>query len=176
MIFWPHFRHFLENYSKEIVPTWWKCSPFCCRAFPKNRMSKSFSVLQIFSLKVGIFGQNGENVVQRSANISRTVNAMKNLIRYSETRRISLSCTSDQIFHSYSSLGRNLRLKMVNFDPKNRRFWGVFGHYQPYYICPRAITLYNDSLHMYGQDQENRMPKLIVYWLNLMSKMAKIAK
>ena len=162
MIFWGVFRLFLGNYSKEFAPNWWKCSPFCCRAFPKNRMSKSFSVLQIFSLKVGIFGQNGENVVQRSANISRTVNAMKNLIRYSETRRNSLSCTSDQIFHSSTSSGWNFRLKMVNFDPKNRRFWGVFGDFRPDYWSERAITSHKYALHTSGKVAKNRSSKLFV--------------
>ena len=124
MYFWVHFRIFLKNYNKEFFLTWWKCTPYRYWAFTKNRTSKSFSVLQIFSLKVGIFCQNGENEVQRSANISRTVNAMKNLIRFSETTRNSLSCTSDQIFHSFTSSGWNFRLKMVNFDPKTGVFEG----------------------------------------------------
>ena len=126
MIFWGGFRLFLGNYSNDFFPTWPKRSPYCYRAFAKNRTSKSFSVLEIFSLKVGIFGQDGENGVQRWTYISRTVNAMKNLIWFSESRRNSLSPSSDQIFHSTTSSRWNFRSKMVNFDPKNWRFLGVF--------------------------------------------------
>ena len=47
--------------------------------------------------------------------ISRTVNAIENLIWYSESTINSLSCTSHQIFAYLSSLGCNFTEKMANF-------------------------------------------------------------
>ena len=116
MLFWPHFRLFFKNYNTEFLLTRWKCSPYCFRAIEKNRRSKSFSLLEIFSLKVGIFGQNGENEVQRSGNISRTVNAMKNPIWYSKSTKNYLSDYCHQIFPYSSSSGWKFDLKTVNFQ------------------------------------------------------------
>ena len=47
--------------------------------------------------------------------ISRTVNAIENLIWYSESTIISLSCTSHQIFAYLSSSGCNFTKKTTNF-------------------------------------------------------------
>ena len=47
--------------------------------------------------------------------ISRTVNAIENLIWYSESTINSLSCTSHQIFAYLSSSGCNFTEKTVNF-------------------------------------------------------------
>ena len=47
--------------------------------------------------------------------ISRTVNAIENLIWYSESTINSLSCTSHQIFAYLSSSGCNFTKKMANF-------------------------------------------------------------
>ena len=162
MIFWVVFRLFLKNYNTDFVQTWSECSLHRARAFAKNRTSKSFPVLELFILKVGIFGQNGYNGVQRSAHISRTAYATKNLIRYSETRRNFLSRSSDQIFHSSSSSGCNFDLKTANFDLKNRRFWGVFEDFQPEYLSTWAQTSHGGSSHTSGEDAENCRSKLLV--------------
>ena len=81
---------------------------------------------EIFILKVRIFVENVKNGVQRSSNISRTVNATKNLIRYSESAENSLSPMLHQILPSSMSSGSNFNLKMANFDPKNMHFFAVF--------------------------------------------------
>ena len=71
-------------------------------------------------------GQNGKNEVQRSSNNSRTKNAMKNLIRYSESAENSLSPMFHQILPSSMSSGSNFNLKMTKSEPKNMRFSRFF--------------------------------------------------
>ena len=110
------FRLFLENGWMEFAQNAPECRTNQYQTARENRMSKFCSVLELFIHKVVIFGQNGQNEVQRSSNNSRTVNAMKNLIRYSESAENSLSQVSDQILSYSTSLGSNLTSKMANFD------------------------------------------------------------
>ena len=111
------FSTFLKNYFNDFDNFWSECRRERYRPAEKNRTSKACSVLEIFIHKVGIFGQNGQTEVQRSSNNSRTVNDMKNLIRYSESAENSLSQVLDQILSSFTSLGSNFTMKMANFDP-----------------------------------------------------------
>ena len=62
--------------------------------------------------------QNGKNEVQRSSNNSRTVNAMKILIRYSESAENSLSPKFRQILPTSGSSGSNFYLKMATLTLK----------------------------------------------------------
>ena len=110
------FSTFLQNYSNDFAHFWSECRGDRYRPAEKNRTSKACSVVEIFIHKVGIFGQNGQTEVQRSSNNSRTVNDMKNLIRYSKSAENSLSQVSDQILSYSTSLGSNLTSKMANFD------------------------------------------------------------
>ena len=112
------FSTFLKNYSNDFDNFWSECRGERYRPAEKNRTSKAYSVLEIFIHKVGIFGQNGQTEVQRSYNNSRTVNATKNLIQYSESAENSLSQVSHQILPNSTSLGSNFTLKMAYFDPK----------------------------------------------------------
>ena len=79
-------------------------------------MSKKNFPQEIFIHKGQILAENGQSGVQRSLYISRTVNAMENLIRYSESTENFLSCTSHQIFAYLSSSGRKFGPKIGNFD------------------------------------------------------------
>ena len=97
------FSTFLKNYSNDFDNFWSECRGERYRPAEKNRTSKACSVLEIFIHKVGIFGQNGQTEVQRSSNNSRTVNDMKNLIRYSESAENSLSPMFHQILPSSTS-------------------------------------------------------------------------
>ena len=95
----------------------------------KTARQNLFSFSRYSSIKLAFLfkiGQNGKNEVQRLSNNSRTVNAMKNLIRYSESAENSLSTMFHQILPSSMSLGFNFNLKMTNFDPQNMRFFTVF--------------------------------------------------
>ena len=94
---------FFKNYSNDFDNFWSECRGERYRPAEKNRTSKACSVLEIFIHKVGIFGQNGQTEVQRSSNNSRTVNDMKNLIRYSESAENSLSPMCHQILPSSTS-------------------------------------------------------------------------
>ena len=81
MIFWL----FLKNGSNDfgqIAPERRTNQYWTAR---ENRMPKFCSVLEIFIHKVSILAKNGESGVQRSLYILRTVNAMENLIWYSES-------------------------------------------------------------------------------------------
>ena len=110
------FLLFLENGWMEFAQNAPECRTNQYQTARENRMSKFCSVLELFIHKVVIFGRNGQNEVQRSSNNSRTVNAMKNLIRYSESAENSLSPMFHQILPSFTSLGPNFTLKMANFD------------------------------------------------------------
>ena len=120
------FRLFLKNGSNDFSQNAPECRTNQYWTARENRMSKFCSVLELFIHKVVIFGQNGQNEVQRSSNNSRTVNAMKNLIRYSESAENSLSPMFHQILPSSTSLGSKNNLKMAYFDPKNMHFFVVF--------------------------------------------------
>jgi hypothetical protein len=113
------FRLFLKNGSNDFSQNAPECRTNQYWTARENRMSKFCSVLELFIHKVVIFGQNGQkevqNEVQRSSNNSRTVNARKNLIQYSESAENSLSPMFHQILPSCSSLGSK-----NNFS-KNRR-------------------------------------------------------
>ena len=93
------FRLFLENGWMEFAQNAPESRTNQYQTARENRMSKFCSVLELFIHKVVIFGQNGQNEVQRSSNNWRTVNAMKNLIRYSESAENSLSVSL--IFHQF---------------------------------------------------------------------------
>ncbi len=110
------FRLFLKNGSNDFSQNAPECRTNQYWTARENRMSKFCPVLEIFIHKVVIFGQNGQNEVQRSSNNSRTVNAMKNLIRYSESAENSLSPMFHQILPNFTSLGSNFTLKMAYFD------------------------------------------------------------
>ena len=88
----------------------------CFRASAKNRISKTIFSEEIFIHKGQILAENGKSGVQRSLYISRTVNGMKNLIRYSESTENFLSCTSHQIFAYSSSSGWKSGSKIGNFS------------------------------------------------------------
>ena len=87
----------------------------CFRASAKNRISKTIFSEEIFIHKGQILAENGKSGVQRSLYISRTVNGMKNLIRYSESTENFLSCTFHQIFAYSSSSGWKSGSKIGNF-------------------------------------------------------------
>ena len=72
-----------------------------------------FSFSKYSSIKLSFL--NGKIEVQRASYISRTVYAMKNLIRYSESVENSLSPVFHQILPCSTSSGSN-------FNPKNMRF------------------------------------------------------
>ena len=55
LVRWELVNVYLENCSKEFSLTGWKCSSNWYLAFPKNRLSKSFLVLELLRLKIGIF-------------------------------------------------------------------------------------------------------------------------
>ena len=136
---------FLKNYSNDFDNFWSECRGERYRPAEKNRTSKACSVLEIFIHKVGIFGQNGQTEVQRSSNNSRTVNDMKNLIRYSKSAENSLSQVSDQILPNSTSLGSIFNLKMANLDPKNMHFFTVFRDFQPNYLSYTNNIWHGDS-------------------------------
>ena len=116
------FRDFLENGSNDLAKTLPNGRGDRYEAFAKNCRSRAISVLEIFIHKVEIFAENGQSGVQRSLYISRTVNAMENLIRYSESTENFLSRMSHQIFAYLSSSGRKFDTKTANFHA----FFGWF--------------------------------------------------
>ena len=81
--------------------------------FCENRKSGKNPVLEIFIHKGQIRSKSG---VQRSSYISRTVNAMKNLIWYSKSTKNYLSDYCHQIFPYSSSSGWKFDLKTANFQ------------------------------------------------------------
>ena len=100
---WPQL-FLAENDSTKCV--WTPC---------ENRISRKNPVLEIFIHKVQILAENGQSGVQRSLYISRTVIAIENLIRYSESTENFLSRMSHQIFAYLSSSGRKFGPKIGNF-------------------------------------------------------------
>ena len=52
LVRWELVNVYLENYSKEFSLTGWKCSSNWYLAFPKNRLSKSFLVLELLRLSL----------------------------------------------------------------------------------------------------------------------------
>ena len=139
-----------------------ECSLHCARAFARNRTSKSFPVLEIFILKVGIFGQNRKKELQRLSNNSKMVKAMKNLIWFSECWGNSLLPKSSQNFHTSSSSWSNFDLKRANYDLENWCFWGVFEDFQPEYLCTWAQTSRRHNFKMSGADFKNHSSKFFV--------------
>ena len=109
------FRLFLKNDSNDFPETLQNDRPYQYEEARENRTSSSFSVLEIFIHKVQIFVENGQSGVQRSLYISRTVNAMENLIWYSESTENFLSPMSRQIFAYLSSSWRKIDTKKANF-------------------------------------------------------------
>ena len=82
---------FLKNGSNDFDETCSECRSNQFWAPRENRMSKSFSVLEIIIHKVQILAQIAKSGVQRMRYISRTINAIENLIWYSECTINSLS-------------------------------------------------------------------------------------
>ena len=117
---------FLKNGSNDFSQNAPECRTNRYWTARENRMSKFGSVLEIFIHKVSILAKNGESGVQRSLYISRTVNGMKNLIRYSESTENFLSDYCRPFFHSSSSSGRKFGPKIGNFWPKKRAFLSSF--------------------------------------------------
>ena len=111
---------------------------------------------EIFILKGRIFGQNGQNEVQRSLNNFRTVYATKNLIRYSESAENSLSPMFHQILPYSTSSGSNFYLKMVNFDSKKYAFFTVFRDFQSNYLSYTNKIWHSDSPQTYQEAEEDR--------------------
>jgi len=125
----------------------------------KTARQNLFSFSRYSSIKLSFLvktGQNSKNEVQRSSNNSRTVNAMKNLIRYSESAENSLSPMFHQILPCSTSSGSNFYLKMANFDPKNMRFFTVLRDFQPNYWSNTTNTWHDDSPQVYQDDAEDR--------------------
>ena len=120
MVFWL----FLKNGCNDFGQNAPECRTNQYWTARENRMSKFSSVLEIFIHKVSILAKNGESGVQRSLSISRTVNAMENLIWYSESTKNYLSIVCHQIFPYSLSSG---------IWPEHGEFWVpfwmVFGHY-----------------------------------------------
>ena len=101
----------------------------CFWASTKNRISKKIFPQEIFIHKGQIFAENGQSGVQRSLYLLRTVNGMKNLIRYSESTENFLSCTSHQIFAYLSSYGWKSGSKIDNF-PKFSKILQNFAFFE----------------------------------------------
>ena len=120
---------FLKNGSNDFSQNAPECRTNRYWTARENRMSKFGSVLEIFIHKVSILAKNGESGVQRSLYISRTVNGMKNLIRYSESTENFLSCTSHQIFAYLSSSGWKSGSKIGNF-PKFSKILQNFAFFE----------------------------------------------
>ena len=93
---------------------------------PENFKSRTNLVLEIFIHKVPILDENGQNGAQRSLYISRTVNAMENLIWYSKSTKNYLSPVCHLFFHSSLSSMRKFDLKTVNFECLFQWFLGIF--------------------------------------------------
>ena len=68
---------FLKNDSNDFDQTCSECKTNQYWAPRENRMSKSFSVLEIIIHKVQIFAKNGLSGVQRMRYILRTIRAIK---------------------------------------------------------------------------------------------------
>ena len=79
------FLLFLKNGSNDFDETWSECRTNNFWAPRENRMSKKIAVLEIFIHKVQILAKNGKSGVQTKPDISKTVNAIENLIWYSES-------------------------------------------------------------------------------------------
>ena len=81
------------------------------------------------STKFRFLWENGQNGVQRSLYISRTVIATENLIRYSESTENFLSWRSHQIFAYLSSSGWKSGSKIGNF-PKFSKILQNFAFFE----------------------------------------------
>ena len=88
-------------------------STHCRLAAREDRTSGKNPVLEIIIQKVHIWVKSG---VQRSSYISRTVNAIENLIWYSESTKNYLSECCPPIFSYLSSSGWKFDLKTANFQ------------------------------------------------------------
>ena len=142
----------------------------------KTAHQNNFPFWRYLSSKLAFSIKIAKNGVQRSAHIPRTVNARKSLIWYLETTRNSLPQSSHQFFHSCSSSGCNFHLKMANFDLKNRRFWGVL-KISNLSTCPPEVKLRIEAAHIrLERMQKTAGQNYSYFWLNSMSKIAKIAK
>ena len=120
------FRLFLKNGSNDLGQNASECRTNQYWTARENRMSKFCSVLEIFIHKVEILAENGQSGVQRSFYISRTVNAMENLIWYSESTINFLSDCCHPFFHSCSSSMRKYDTKLANFHALFEWFFGIF--------------------------------------------------
>ena len=117
---------FLKNGSNDFGQNAPACRTNQYWTARENRMPKFCSVLEIFIHKVSILAKNGESGVQRSLYILRTVNAMENLIWYSESTKNYLSQVCHPFFHSSSSSMRKFDPKTVNFECLFEWFLGIF--------------------------------------------------
>ena len=120
------FRLFLENGSNDFGQNAPECRTNQYWTACENRMSKFCSVLEIFIHKVSILAKNGESGVQRSLYISRSVNAMENLIWYSDSTKNYLSQVCHQIFSYSLSSGWKFDPNTVNFECLFEWFLGIF--------------------------------------------------
>ena len=74
------FRLFLKNGSNDFGKNALECRANQYQTARENRSSRICSVLKIFIHKVPILVKNGKSGVQRSLYISKTVEAIENLI------------------------------------------------------------------------------------------------
>ena len=122
MVFWL----FLKNGSNNFGQNAPECRTNQYWTARENRMPKFCLVLEIFIHKVSILAKNGASGVQRSLYILRTVNAMENLIWYSESSKNYLSQVCHQIFPYSLSSGWKFDPNMVNFECLFEWFLGIF--------------------------------------------------
>ena len=122
MVFWL----FLKNGSNDFGQNAPECGTNQYWTARENRMSKFSSVVEIFIHKVSILAKNGQSSVQTMLYISRTVNAMENLIWYSESTKNYLTLVCHPFFHISSSSMRKFDPKTVNFECLFEWFLGIF--------------------------------------------------
>ena len=107
------FRLFLEKFTNDFRFFADNVRTHCRLAACEDRTSGKIPVLEIIIQKVQIWVKSG---VQRSSYISRTVKAIENLIRYSESTENYLSECCPPIFPYLSSSGWKFDLKTANFQ------------------------------------------------------------
>ena len=122
MVFWL----FLKNGSNDFGQNAPECRTNQYWTARENRMPKFCSNLKIFIHKVSILAKNDKSGVQRSLYISRTVNAMENLIWYSESTKNYLSQACHQIYPYSLSSGWKFDPNTVDFECLFEWFLGIF--------------------------------------------------
>ena len=122
--------HFFDFFSKTALTILTKLTQkvelINSEPFPKTAYPKKFPFSRYSSTKSRFWPKNAKSGVQRSCYISRTVNATKNLIWYSESTINFLSSSSHQIFTYLSSSWRKFDSKTGNFHVFYECFFDIF--------------------------------------------------